>query len=97
MVIYRVVQEALTNAARHANPEVVEITLARADGEIRAVVSDDGNGFDVTLPAEGFGLIGMRERVSFVGGRFELESSSEGPIVRISLPAAPAPRMGTES
>jgi PAS domain S-box-containing protein len=94
MVIYRVVQEALTNAARHANPEVVEIGLACSDGEIRAVVSDDGDGFDVSLPVDGFGLIGMRERVSFVGGRFELESSSEGTTVKLSLPlpasAAPA-------
>jgi PAS domain S-box-containing protein len=88
MVVYRVVQEALTNAARHANPEVVEIGLAYSDGEIRAMVSDDGGGFDVSLPVEGFGLIGMRERVSFVGGRFELESSSEGTTVKLALPAA---------
>jgi PAS domain S-box-containing protein len=88
MVVYRVVQEALTNAARHANPETVEIELARLDSEIRLAVSDDGEGFDVSLPAEGFGLVGMRERVAFVGGRFELESSSEGTTVRVSLPVS---------
>jgi signal transduction histidine kinase len=88
MVIYRVVQEALTNAARHANPEVVEVSLARSDGEVRAVVSDDGDGFDTAQSVNGFGLVGMRERVSFVGGRFELESSSEGTTVKIALPAA---------
>jgi signal transduction histidine kinase len=83
-----VVQEALTNAARHANPEVVEVSLARSDGEVRAVVSDDGDGFDTAQSVNGFGLVGMRERVSFVGGRFELESSSEGTTVKIALPAA---------
>jgi PAS domain S-box-containing protein len=85
-VIYRVVQEALTNAARHANPEVVEISLTRSDSELRVIVSDDGSGFDVSLPVDGFGLVGMRERVSFVGGRFGLESSPDGTTVTISLP-----------
>jgi PAS domain S-box-containing protein len=87
-VVYRVIQEALTNAARHANPNVVEISLGRVDSEIRAVVSDDGTGFDLTRPVDGFGLIGMRERVSFVGGRFELESSDDGTTVTISLPVS---------
>lgn len=95
VVVYRVIQEALTNAARHANPKLVEISLSRSDGEIRAHVSDDGDGFDLSSPVSGFGLTGMRERVSFVGGRFELESSSEGTTVKLSLPvtapAAPAP------
>jgi signal transduction histidine kinase len=98
VVVYRVVQEALTNAARHAKPEAVEIRLARSDGEIQAVVADDGDGFDASRPVAGFGLTGMRERVSLVGGRFELESSPEGTTVKISLPvAAPAAPAATEN
>jgi signal transduction histidine kinase len=90
-VIYRVAQEALTNAARHANPDVVEVSLARPDGELRIVISDDGGGFDASLPVDGFGLAGMRERVSLVGGRFELQSSPDGTTVKVSLPVSSEP------
>jgi PAS domain S-box-containing protein len=90
-VVYRVAQEALTNAARHANPDVVEISLTRHGAEIRLVVSDDGQGFDVTAPVDGFGLVGMRERVSLIGGRFELQSSDRGTAVWISLPISGSP------
>jgi PAS domain S-box-containing protein len=85
-VVYRVVQEALTNAARHANPDAVDVTVTRDNGTILVTVADDGSGFDPTAPADGFGLLGMRERVSLVGGRFELTSSSRGTTVKISLP-----------
>ncbi len=86
-VIYRVVQEALTNAARHAKPDSVAVHLRHRDGEVDVTVSDDGNGFDPTQPTHGLGLIGMRERVSLVGGRFELSSSSRGTTIAIALPA----------
>jgi PAS domain S-box-containing protein len=93
-VVYRVVQEALTNAARHARPESVAVRLSHRTGEVHVSITDDGEGFDPTAPTEGFGLVGMRERVSLVGGRFELASSSGGTTVAVSLPArgdVPAP------
>ncbi len=89
-VVYRVVQEAVTNAARHANPDVVLVSLAQVNGEIRAEVTDDGDGFDASRPTNGFGLAGMRERVSLVGGRLELQSSANGTSVRFSLPISAA-------
>ena len=93
-VIYRVVQEALTNAARHARPDVIEVSLAQHDGEVRVTVTDDGCGFDASQPADGFGLLGMRERVSLVGGRFELLSSLDGTTVRVALPLSAAATPG---
>jgi PAS domain S-box-containing protein len=86
-VVYRVVQEALTNAARHARSESVAVRLGQRNGEVHVSIIDDGEGFDPTAPTGGFGLVGMRERVSLVGGRFELTSSSGGTTVAISLPA----------
>ena len=86
-VVYRVVQEALTNAARHARSESVAVRLGQTNGEVHVSIADDGEGFDPTAPTEGFGLVGMRERVSLVGGRFELTSSSGGTTVTVSLPA----------
>lgn len=86
-VVYRVVQEALTNAARHARSESVAVRLRQSNGEVHVSITDDGQGFDPTAPTEGFGLVGMRERVSLVGGRFELTSSRGGTTVAISVPA----------
>jgi signal transduction histidine kinase len=86
-VVYRVVQEALTNAARHARSESVAVRLRQSNGEVHVSITDDGGGFDPSAPTEGFGLVGMRERVSLVGGRFEVISSAGGTTVAISLPA----------
>ncbi len=87
IVVYRVVQEALTNAARHAHPERVGVVLSQLNGELTLTVADDGRGFDPANPSGGFGLAGMRERVALVGGRFQLESSDSGTTVRVALPA----------
>src|SRR5437764_14869282 len=89
-VVYRVVQEALTNAARHANPDAVAVRLSQRDGEVRVSVTDDGGGFDPSRPTDGFGLVGMRERLALVGGQFELSSAPGGTTVAISLPATGA-------
>jgi PAS domain S-box-containing protein len=87
-VVYRVVQEAVTNAGRHADPDAVVVRLAQRDGEVQVSIADDGSGFDPSRPTDGFGLVGMRERVALVGGRLELASSPEGTTVAVSLPAA---------
>lgn len=78
--LYRVVQEALTNAAKHARPTRVGVVLGRNGGHAVAIVEDDGCGFDpmvVTPPPGGrdrLGLLGMRERLALVGGTLEVES-----------------------
>ena len=74
--LYRVIQEALTNVVKHAGAERVSILLQRKDGAVVAVVEDDGAGFDPGSTREdALGLAGMRERVSLVGGRLQIETA----------------------
>ncbi len=74
--VYRVAQEALANALRHARPRSIVVTLVAADGRLRLEVRDDGCGFDPALhPREALGLTGMEERALAVGGRVVIESA----------------------
>jgi PAS domain S-box-containing protein len=78
--VYRVLQEALTNIVKHAKAKHVSIILERQDSGVRAIVEDDGVGFDVdrrlahTPGSVRLGLVGMRERASVVGGELQIES-----------------------
>jgi signal transduction histidine kinase len=73
--LYRVVQESLTNIVKHANAHNVSVSIARRGATVAAVIEDDGTGFDErAVREEGVGLLGMRERLSFVDGRLEIES-----------------------
>lgn len=76
-VLYRVVQEALTNVVKHARAERVSILLRERDGRVAAVIEDDGRGFSPEAETgEGLGLVGMRERVALVDGRLHVESAA---------------------
>jgi len=87
---YRVAQEALANAARHASPRHVRISIERDRQGIRLAISDDGCGFDVDRVPEGgahLGLHGIRERAALVGGRAEVHSKlGEGTRVSVLVP-----------
>jgi signal transduction histidine kinase len=73
--LYRIVQESLTNIVKHAHARRVSIALTRMQHSVKAVVEDDGQGFDPENTREsGFGLVGMRERLSLLGGRLRVES-----------------------
>jgi two-component system sensor histidine kinase UhpB len=74
LVLYRVAQEALANASRHAGAESVVVRLARQDGRVELTVSDDGSGFAFDEAGGGLGLEGMRERALLVGGELRIES-----------------------
>jgi two-component system sensor histidine kinase UhpB len=107
ITIYRVVQECLTNVARHANARhvVVEVTLLTASNgqaqrddpsgsapRIRLTVHDDGNGFVLSTQPRGFGLMGIRERVSALGGTYRIETApGNGTRLSIELPLAQNP------
>ncbi len=95
--LYRVVQEALTNVAKHAKARRVAVVIGQSDGCAMAVVEDDGVGFDTesishnAAPARGenrrLGLLGMRERVTLVGGTLEIESTpGQGTTVIARIP-----------
>ena len=88
--IYRVVQEALTNVAKHAGAADARVVVCATGGEVLVEVTDNGAGFDTAAQTSGFGLAGMRERVYLAGGRLDVESGPEGTTVRARLPAAGA-------
>jgi signal transduction histidine kinase len=86
--VYRLVQESLTNAVKHAGAEHASVEIVEGDHDVLVTVKDDGSGFDTRKPGTGFGLLGMRERVELVGGRLTIESvPGGGTIVRSELPA----------
>jgi signal transduction histidine kinase len=74
--LYRIVQEALTNVAKHADATHVSIVVSRRDGGVTAIVEDDGKGFGASGGSDdGLGLVGMKERVGLLGGRLGVEST----------------------
>jgi signal transduction histidine kinase len=85
--VYRLVQEALSNAVRHSGGAHVRVDVAEGDDAIDVKVADDGHGFDPLATAGGFGLRGMRERVELAGGWMTIHSSGDGSVVRARLPA----------
>jgi signal transduction histidine kinase len=85
--VYRLVQEALTNAARHSGGTRVRVEVAELEELIDVAVTDDGHGFDPAATTPGFGLRGMRERVQLAGGSMRIDSSEAGSVVRARLPA----------
>ncbi len=86
--VYRLVQEALNNAIHHAESELIRVEVSEDGKSLRARISDRGCGFDPDAPSEGFGLVGMRERVELAGGTLQLESVvDEGTTITAILPA----------
>jgi signal transduction histidine kinase len=91
IAVYRLVQEAVNNAIKHADASRIEIAIADGDGVLRARVSDDGAGFDPAQADEGFGLTGMRERAALLGGRVAIDSTiGRGTVVEAELPIVSA-------
>jgi signal transduction histidine kinase len=85
--IFRIAQEALTNVGRHSGATQVQLTLERSDDKVLLTVTDNGTGFAVTEGGRrGFGLIGMRERMSAAGGRFDIQSTVSGVTVKAEAP-----------
>lgn len=95
ITLYRIVQEALTNIANHAQASHVKVWLRRVPGEASApehlllTVQDDGKGMDPRLPLKGLGMLGIRERVITSGGEFMSHSApGQGVCIDIRLPVA---------
>jgi len=89
--IYRIMQEALNNVAKHSDAMHVSILLHTRPDSITLVVEDDGCGFDAertrdTSGLHGFGLIGMRERTELLGGTFAIESGETGTSIHVRIP-----------
>lgn len=85
-VLLRVAQESLTNTIKHAHAKSFKATLTDVKGETRLDLVDDGSGFNPKKKHEGFGLVGMKERIDQLGGRFTLTSAKgQGTRIRIVL------------
>jgi len=84
--VYRVIQEALTNIAKHAHAKNVSIAVRIEDGRLALAISDDGRGFDIAERTAGFGVTGMHERVAVSGGELAIDSSDGGTAVTAWLP-----------
>jgi signal transduction histidine kinase len=98
--MYRILQEALTNVARHARAKVVGVVLRHEGTMLELVIRDDGVGFDSAAAlkrASGLGLHGMQERVALLGGSVEIASRpGQGTMIRARIPAPPPPRRDPE-
>jgi signal transduction histidine kinase len=93
--IYRVVQEALNNVARHAQASAVQISLQQHPGELQLSIQDDGTGFDAQR-VRGLGLLGIEERTRHLGGRFGIDSQAgRGTLLRINLPLVELSKNGS--
>jgi two-component system sensor histidine kinase UhpB len=87
LVVYRVAQEALTNAARHSSAGRIAVSLRRSGRGVHLEVADDGRGFAFEQSERGLGIGGMRERALLVGGELTIESRpGQGTTVRLSIP-----------
>jgi two-component system sensor histidine kinase UhpB len=95
LALYRIAQEAVSNAVRHAAPSSVQVRIERTGTAVTLTVSDDGSGFDVeatrTGDRPGLGLFGMEERAAYLGGQVEIESRrGRGTRVRATIGATDA-------
>jgi signal transduction histidine kinase len=90
--LYRIAQEALTNVAKHAHADSVDVILERRADHVSLIIEDDGVGFEprgAEAPLTGFGLLGMQERAALVGATVQVESAAgEGTTVIVRMPVA---------
>jgi signal transduction histidine kinase len=91
--LYRMVQEGLTNIARHAHATTASVIVERRNGAVRAIIEDDGRGFDPRAPRPNrLGLYGLRERAELLGGTLTIESAAErGTSLFVEIPLANPP------
>ena len=97
--IYRITQEALTNARKHSGASCVNVDLWEDASQVHLMVQDDGRGFDPEARTQGFGLTGITERVELLRGELEVASIiGKGTTITVTAPssrAAASRRVGT--
>lgn len=84
--VYRIFQEALSNIARHSNATAISVSIKFSARQMELVIHDNGSGFNLKDVKRGIGLNSMRERAESCGGQFELNSTSNGTKIRITIP-----------
>jgi signal transduction histidine kinase len=95
-IIYRLIQEALTNIGKHANPEHVTVAAVQEGSQVHFAIQDDGRGFNMAqvlgghVAGRGIGLAAMEERLNIVGGSFAIHSrEQEGTRLSFTIPILP--------
>ena len=96
IAVFRLVQEALTNISRHAQATHVDIRMEEVEDELHLLIQDDGVGFDLHAHRKGFGLLGMSERVSMLGGEMNVDGS-HGVRISVILPLNDSSPEGVQS
>jgi len=87
MCVYRVIQEALTNVARHSNAKTADVALIETDTSMRLNIHDAGVGFDPKLCKRGIGLVSIEERVRLMGGNVSVKSQpGDGTQIQAEIP-----------
>jgi PAS domain S-box-containing protein len=96
-ILYRIIQEALNNIAKHSGATRVAIVLRRTEEQVQAIIEDDGRGFDARATSKSgngsgrLGLLGIQERLGIVGGNFKIESAPEsGATLFVRIPISKA-------
>jgi len=84
---FRIVQEALTNALRHADAKRIAVSIQGTGDRLELTITDNGHGFDPEEPRTGLGLVGLRERVELAGGELTITTGQDGTQVRVGLGA----------
>jgi signal transduction histidine kinase len=98
--LFRILQESITNVIRHSNATIVNARLVQENTNLLLEIADNGCGFDATIlqhpdPTRGFGLRGMLERATILGGTFDLQTArKEGTRIRVTLPISKLEGMG---
>src|SRR5881394_2744765 len=96
-ILYRIIQEALNNVAKHSGATRVAVVLRCSADQVQAIIEDDGRGFDARVPSQSgngssrLGLLGIQERLGMVGGNFKVESAPERGatlLIRVPIPKA---------
>lgn len=95
LTIFRVLQETLNNASKHAQASEVTVTLEFAENLLRLAIADDGVGFDTSaIPRGHYGILNIRERASKIGGNVDVESAAgKGTCITLEIPIRQQPRM----
>jgi signal transduction histidine kinase len=85
--LYRIVQEALTNAVRHGHAKRAVVEIREDAGMVQLLIRDNGRGFDPQGDSEGFGLLGMRERIALLAGQMSIKSTAaDGTAITATIP-----------
>ncbi|MDQ0188243.1 sensor histidine kinase [Alicyclobacillus cycloheptanicus] len=88
IALYRLIQEVLQNVKKHAQAQLVTVTISRVSSRLEIEIKDNGKGFNPSEVPDGhFGIVGMRERAAYLGGVLEIESTpGQGSTIRILVP-----------